>query len=87
MAVVGIPDEVKGAVPMAYVVLKQGSTIESKDIIDFCRNNITSYKVPRYVEFIDELPLTSSGKVQKFELKERAIKALGLEEISKKRTM
>lgn len=87
VAVVGIPDEVKGAVPMAYVVLKKGSNIGSKDIIDFCRNNITSYKVPRYVEFIDELPLTSSGKVQKFELKERAIRMLGLEEISKKRTM
>lgn len=87
VAVVGIPDEVKGAVPMAYVVLKQGAKAEPGDIIDFCRNNITSYKVPRYVEFIDELPLTSSGKVQKFELKERAIRKLGLEEISKKRTM
>ena len=87
VAVVGIPDEVKGSVPMAYVVLKKGSKVESKDIIDYCRNNITSYKVPRYVEFIDELPLTSSGKVQKFELKERGIKKLGLEEISRKRKM
>lgn len=87
VAVVGIPDEVKGAVPMAYVVLKEGAKADSKDIVDFCRNNITSYKVPRYVEFIDELPLTSSGKVQKFELKERAIKKLGLEEISRKRKM
>lgn len=87
VSVVGIPDEVKGAVPMAYVVLKEGTKAEPKDIIDYCRNNITSYKVPRYVEFIDELPLTSSGKVQKFELKERAIKKLGLEEISRKRKM
>ena len=87
VAVVGIPDEVKGAVPMAYVVLKEGSKADSKDIVDYCRNNITSYKVPRYVEFVDELPLTSSGKVQKFELKERAIKKLGLEEISRKRKM
>jgi len=87
VAVVGLPDEVKGSVPMAYVVLKEGTKVEPGDIIDYCRNNITSYKVPRYIEFIDELPLTSSGKVQKFELKERGIKKFGLEEISRKRKM
>jgi len=86
-AVVGIPDEVKGGIPMAYIILKDNSKLDSNEIIAYCKNNIASYKVPRYVEFVSGLPLTSSGKVQKVELKERAIKQLGLEEISKKRRM
>ncbi|RJQ30513.1 AMP-binding protein [Candidatus Parcubacteria bacterium] len=87
VAVVGIPDEVKGGIPMAYVILKENSKIGSDEIIAYCMNNIASYKVPKYVEFVSELPLTSSGKVQKVELKERAIKQFGLEEIGKKRKM
>ncbi len=86
-AVVGVPDEIKGAVPMAYIVLKDGSRLGGEDVIAYCRNKIASYKVPRQVEFVHELPLTSSGKVQKYELRERAIKALGLEEVSRKRKM
>ena len=86
-AVVGIPDEVKGGIPMAYVILKENSKLDSDEVIDYCRNNIASYKVPKYVEFVSELPLTSSGKVQKVELKEMAIKQFGLEEISNKRRM
>jgi len=87
VAVVGIPDEVKGGIPMAYVILKENSKIGSDEIIAYCMNNIASYKVPKYVEFVSEFPLTSSGKVQKVELKERAIKQFGLEEIGKKRKM
>lgn len=87
VAVVGIPDEIRGGIPMAYVILKDNSKLDSHEVISYCMNNIASYKVPKHVEFVSELPLTSSGKVQKVELKERAIKQLGLEEIGKKRSM
>jgi fatty-acyl-CoA synthase len=84
-SVVGIPDEIKGAVPMAFIVLNDGSRVRPIDIIDYCKNNISSYKIPKYVEFIKEMPLTSSGKIKKNELKEYAIKKFELEKVARDR--
>lgn len=84
-SVVGIPDEIKGAVPMAFVVLNDGSRVQPADIINFCRSNIASFKIPKYVEFVKEMPLTSSGKIKKNELREYAIKKYELEKVARDR--
>ncbi len=66
--VVGIPDEDRGQVVKAVVVLKKGKVLEKKDIISFCRQHLADYKVPKRVEFRDFLPKTSTGKVFRKEL-------------------
>ncbi|UCD84881.1 MAG: long-chain-fatty-acid--CoA ligase [Deltaproteobacteria bacterium] len=68
VAVVGVPDEKRGAVIKAVVVLKKGAEAGEKDLIKYCREKLTNYKVPQMVEFRDSLPRTGTGKVQKTEL-------------------
>jgi acyl-CoA synthetase (AMP-forming)/AMP-acid ligase II len=70
-AVVGVPDEKWGERPKAFVVLKPGEEASEKEIIDHVKSTIARYKAPKAVAFLDELPITSTGKVQKFELRER----------------
>ncbi|MDQ4119136.1 MAG: acyl--CoA ligase family protein [Actinomycetota bacterium] len=70
-AVVGVPDEKWGEVPKAFVVLKQGRSAEPAELIDHVKTRIARYKAPKTVEIVDELPKTSTGKVQKFELREK----------------
>jgi len=72
--VVGLPDELKEEVGVAYVKPKEGVTLTERDIIDFCKGRIASYKIPKYVRFVSEFPLTGSGKVKKQELREMAMK-------------
>lgn len=79
VAVVGIPDHRLGEVPIAFIILKQNEIASEAEIIDFCRGKVADIKVPRYVKFIAEFPTTLQGKVQKFKLKEWAIKELRLE--------
>lgn len=68
-AVVGVPDERLGEVPMAYVVLRPGMAASAEEIIAWCRDNMANYKVPRRVEIRDSLPVNAAGKVQKFLLR------------------
>jgi long-chain acyl-CoA synthetase len=71
-AVVGVPHEILGEAVKAYVVLKtSNSKIDDKYIIDFCSERLVKYKVPKFVEFLDELPKNSSGKVMLKELQQR----------------
>jgi acyl-CoA synthetase (AMP-forming)/AMP-acid ligase II len=70
-AVFGVPDEKWGEVVRAAVVLKPGKTATSDEIIDSCRDRIAAFKLPRKVEFLDELPRTGSGKISKKLLRER----------------
>ena len=72
VAVVGVPDERLGEVGMAFVVARPGSTLDGVDLIAWARDEMANYKVPRYVEVVEALPLNASGKVLKFELRERA---------------
>ena len=65
VAVIGIPDRRLGEVGMAFVVRRPGSTVSSDDIIEWSREQMANYKVPRAVEFVDELPLNATGKVVK----------------------
>jgi fatty-acyl-CoA synthase len=70
--IVAGPDPRLGQICVAYVKAKPGSDCTADEIIDFCRGKIASFKVPRHVFFVDEFPLTGSGKVQKFVLREMA---------------
>ncbi|ABS74201.1 AMP-binding protein [Bacillus velezensis] len=76
--VVGVPDPKYGEEAAAWVRLKDGQTASAEDIRTFCKEHIARYKVPRYVLFTDEYPMTASGKIQKFKLREKTIEELKL---------
>jgi HIP---CoA ligase len=71
VAVVGVPDHRLGDVGMAFVVPRPGATIETEELVTWCREQMANYKVPRYVEVVDALPLNASGKVLKYQLREQ----------------
>ncbi len=77
--VIGVPDEKYGEEIMAWVKLREGQSATVNDIRDYCRDKIAHYKIPRYVRFVDGFPMTVTGKVQKFVMREESVKALGLE--------
>jgi fatty-acyl-CoA synthase len=60
------------------VILHPGARVEPDELLAYCRGQIASFKMPRYVLYMDEYPMTSSGKVQKFKLRELSLEALGL---------
>ena len=70
--VVGAPDEKYGEIPVAFVILNRGKTLAEEDVRDFVRQHLAAYKVPRHVFFVDEYPLTASGKIQKYKLREQS---------------
>jgi acyl-CoA synthetase (AMP-forming)/AMP-acid ligase II len=72
VAVVGMPDERLGEVGIAYVIPRPNVAVDPDEIMAWCREEMANYKVPRAVETVDELPLNASGKVLKYELRERA---------------
>jgi fatty-acyl-CoA synthase len=77
--VIGVPDEKYGEEIMAWVKVREGQAATEEEIRDFCRGKIAHYKIPRYVRFVDAFPMTVTGKVQKFLMREESVKALGLE--------
>lgn len=68
--VVGVPDPKYGEELMAWVILKGGETLDADKLRTYCKGKIAHHKIPRYIEFIDEYPMTASGKIQKFKLRE-----------------
>jgi fatty-acyl-CoA synthase len=84
--VVGVPDPFMGEELCAVVRLKAGCALDVDEIRQYCRAGISHQKVPRYVRFMREFPMTASGKVRKFELKEQMIRELGLEDAAGLRT-
>jgi acyl-CoA synthetase (AMP-forming)/AMP-acid ligase II len=72
VAVVGAPDERLGEVGVAFVVARPGARLEADAVIAWCRDRMANFKVPRRVELVDALPTNASGKVLKFQLRERA---------------
>jgi fatty-acyl-CoA synthase len=76
----GVPDRKYGEQVMAAVVLKKGALMTENEVREFCRGRIANYKVPKYVKFVDSYPMTASGKIQKFKLREMAIRELQLED-------
>ena len=78
--VYGVPDRKYGEQVMAAVILKKGTEMTEDEVRDFCRGKIANYKIPKYVKFVDSYPMTASGKIQKFKLREMAISELQLED-------
>ena len=72
--VAGIPSKKYGEAVAAFIILQEGVTIQAEDVRDFCRNKISRYKIPKYIFFVDEFPMTGSGKIQKFRLKDLGLK-------------
>ena len=70
-AVIGVPDEYRGETVKAFIVLKSGETATEEEIIEFCKKNLAAYKVPKLIEFVDELPKSAVGKVLRRILRER----------------
>jgi fatty-acyl-CoA synthase len=68
--VAGIPSKKYGEEVGAFIILKEGATLEAEDVKEYCRGKISRHKIPKYVFFIDQFPLTGSGKIQKFKLKD-----------------
>jgi len=79
--VYGIPDRKYGEQVMAAIILKKGAHMTEEEVRDFCRDKIANYKIPKYVKFVDGYPMTASGKIQKFKMREMAIKELQLEDM------
>lgn len=77
--VVGVPDEKYGEEVLAFVILREGEKAEARELIEFVRNGMSRYKSPRYVEFIDEMPMNAAGKILKYRLREMGIERLNLE--------
>jgi fatty-acyl-CoA synthase len=82
VAVVGVPDPKYGEAVCACIRLRDGMTALEEEIRAFCRDQIAHYKVPRYVRFLDSFPLTISGKVQKYLIREQMRAELDLREES-----
>ncbi|HEY1935051.1 MAG TPA: AMP-binding protein [Acetobacteraceae bacterium] len=77
--VFGVPDKIYGEELCAWIKLKQSADATEDDIKAFCRGRITHFKIPRYVRFVDSYPMTVTGKVQKFVMREMMSKELGVE--------
>jgi HIP---CoA ligase len=77
VAIVGAPDVRMGEVGYAYVVPRNGATVDPDELVAWCRKKMANYKVPRHVEVVDALPLNASGKVLKYELRAKAEAGIG----------
>ena len=78
--VVGVPDEKYGEELCAWVLPRTGADLDEDAVRDFCRGRLAHFKVPRYVIFVDQFPMTITGKVQKFRMRDASIERLGLED-------
>ncbi|MBI2765204.1 MAG: AMP-binding protein [Chloroflexi bacterium] len=84
--VIGVPDERMGEELMAWVVLRDGAVLTADEMRDFCRVRMAHFKVPKYVKFTADFPMTVTGKVQKFKMRAAAVEELGLEKAAAVRT-
>ncbi|SDI27632.1 AMP-binding protein [Variovorax sp. OV700] len=78
--VVGLPDKKYGEELCAWIIVKPGQTATDTEIRDFCKGQIAHYKVPRYIQFVSAFPMTVTGKIQKFKIREAMAEQLGLEQ-------
>jgi fatty-acyl-CoA synthase len=77
--VIGVPDERYGEELCAWVRLREGAEGDEAALREFCQGRLAHYKVPRYVMFVDEFPMTVTGKVRKIDMRQAAIEKLGLQ--------
>ena len=74
----GLPDTKFGEELCAWIIAKPGQAVDEDSVRAFCKGQIAHYKVPRYMRFVDEFPMTVTGKIQKFRIREVMIEELGL---------
>ncbi len=84
--VLGVPDKFFGEELLAIVIPRAGTELSEAELREYCKGQISHQKIPRYFQFVEAYPLTASGKVQKFVLRQQAIQSLGLEEAAQIRT-
>jgi fatty-acyl-CoA synthase len=84
--VIGVPDKKYGEELMAWIKLKIGTSSTAEEIKAFCDGKIARFKIPKYMKFVDEFPMTVSGKIQKYKMRDISIKELGLEDVAKMKT-
>ena len=78
--VIGVPDLRVGEEVMAWVKLKASQSASAEEIREFCRGKIAHYKIPRYVRFVTDFPMTVTGKIQKYKMRAVAVEELGLQD-------
>lgn len=76
--VIGIPDERLGEEICAWIKLKGGQEATEQEIKDFCHGKISHFKIPKYILFVNEFPMTVTGKIQKFKMREKSLEMLNL---------
>ncbi|WP_432777009.1 AMP-binding protein [Brevibacillus gelatini] len=76
--IVGVPDAKYGEQVLACIRVKPGETLTEEEVLAYCEGKIARFKTPRYIQFVDEYPMTASGKIQKFKLREQAMATFGL---------
>ncbi len=76
VAVFGIPDEFYGEEIMAWILLHEGETASEEEIREYCKSKIAHFKIPKYIWFVDEFPMTVTGKLQKFRMREIAVEKM-----------
>lgn len=81
--VIGVPDKRYGEEVLACVILKEGQKATEEEMIEFVKNGLSRFKAPRYVRFVDSFPMTASGKIQKYKMREWAIEELDLKDAAK----
>jgi fatty-acyl-CoA synthase len=81
--VIGVPDIKYGEEVMAWIQLRTGFEVTPEELHEYCKGQIATYKIPRYWKFTDEFPMTISGKIRKVEMRDIAIKELGLQDAAK----
>jgi fatty-acyl-CoA synthase len=77
--VIGVPDPKYGEEIVAWIKLKPGVQMSEEEVQAFCRGKIAHYKIPRYIKFVEAFPMTVTGKIQKFLMREQSIEELGLQ--------
>jgi len=81
--VIGVPDESYGEEIMACIILKDGESMTAEEMKTYIREHMARHKVPKYIDFVDGFPMNAAGKIQKFKMREEAVKKLGLEKAAK----
>jgi fatty-acyl-CoA synthase len=76
VAVFGVPDDYYGEQVAAWIELHSGETMTEDELREFCKDNIAHFKIPKYIRFVDDFPMTVTGKLQKFRMREEMVKSL-----------
>jgi fatty-acyl-CoA synthase len=82
-SVIGVPDQHYGEQVCAWIAVRDGETVTADEVRSFCHGQISTYKIPRYVRLTCDFPVTVTGKIQKFRMREISVEELGLSAITR----